>query len=73
MKTANVKYPTTGNYMQFDIWIPEYQLSFEFQVLKLFLHFRIIINYLWKRMLTILYLLGTITIRKNIFKKKIVS
>eukprot|EP00026_Physarum_polycephalum_P002627 Phypoly_transcript_02635.p1 GENE.Phypoly_transcript_02635~~Phypoly_transcript_02635.p1 ORF type:complete len:741 (+),score=93.71 Phypoly_transcript_02635:157-2379(+) len=30
-KHAQLKYPTTGSYLELDIWIPELEISFEFQ------------------------------------------
>eukprot|EP00026_Physarum_polycephalum_P002504 Phypoly_transcript_02511.p1 GENE.Phypoly_transcript_02511~~Phypoly_transcript_02511.p1 ORF type:complete len:789 (+),score=87.01 Phypoly_transcript_02511:70-2436(+) len=30
-KKSNLKYETTGGYMEFDIWIPKYDICFEFQ------------------------------------------
>eukprot|EP00026_Physarum_polycephalum_P001914 Phypoly_transcript_01917.p1 GENE.Phypoly_transcript_01917~~Phypoly_transcript_01917.p1 ORF type:complete len:811 (+),score=69.95 Phypoly_transcript_01917:211-2643(+) len=31
MKDINMKYPSTGRYMEMDLWIPDYQLCFEMQ------------------------------------------
>lgn len=38
-KDALVKNPVTGNYFEIDVWVPDFQLCFEFQVqcLKQFL------------------------------------
>ena len=33
-KHTQLKYPTTGAYLELDIWIPEYEISFEFQVFE---------------------------------------
>jgi hypothetical protein len=35
MKNTNAKYPATNAYMEFDIWIPEHSLCFEFQVCQI--------------------------------------
>ena len=36
-KVTNIKFPHTGAYVELDIWIPTLNLSFEFQVLFLFI------------------------------------
>lgn len=31
-KSIDIKNPSSGKFMEFDFWIPKYQLCFEFQV-----------------------------------------
>lgn len=35
-KGIGIKHPETETYMEYDIWIPDHQLSFEFQVRSYF-------------------------------------
>lgn len=31
-KQPHLKYPSSGNYLELDIWIPQLNIAFEFQV-----------------------------------------